>query len=51
MPNDVSMLDWAGYGVAMGNAHPELKAVADEVAPGNDDEGVAAVLDRILRTR
>ncbi|HJP72792.1 MAG TPA: HAD family hydrolase [Pseudonocardiaceae bacterium] len=51
MPNDVSMLAWAGYGVAMANAHPELKAVADEVAPGNDDEGVAVVLDRILRTR
>jgi hydroxymethylpyrimidine pyrophosphatase-like HAD family hydrolase len=49
MPNDASMLSWAGYAVAMGNAHPELKAVADEVAPGNDDEGVAVVLERIDR--
>jgi hypothetical protein len=48
MPNDASMLAWAGYGVAMGNGHPELKAVADEVAPSHDDEGVAVVLDRIL---
>jgi hydroxymethylpyrimidine pyrophosphatase-like HAD family hydrolase len=48
MPNDASMLSWAGYAVAMGNAHPELKAVADEVAPGHDDEGVAVVLERIF---
>lgn len=48
MPNDASMLAWAGRGVAMGNAHPELKAVADEVAPGNDDDGVAVVLERIF---
>ncbi|WP_434441714.1 HAD family hydrolase [Lentzea sp. E54] len=50
MPNDASMLVWAGHAVAMGNAHPELKAVADEVAPGNDDEGVAVVLDRVFGT-
>ncbi|MEU8348737.1 MULTISPECIES: HAD family hydrolase [unclassified Streptomyces] len=51
MPNDASMLAWAGYAVAMGNAHPELKAAADEVAPGHDDEGVAVVLERILGHR
>ncbi|MFI5843320.1 HAD family hydrolase [Catenuloplanes sp. NPDC051500] len=48
MPNDAPMLAWAGHGVAMGNAHPELKAIADEVAPGNDDDGVAVVLDQIF---
>jgi hydroxymethylpyrimidine pyrophosphatase-like HAD family hydrolase len=48
MPNDASMLAWAEYAVAMGNAHPELKAVADEVTLSNDDEGVALVLERIL---
>uniref|UniRef100_A0AAU3GTB5 Cof-type HAD-IIB family hydrolase n=1 Tax=Streptomyces sp. NBC_01401 TaxID=2903854 RepID=A0AAU3GTB5_9ACTN len=48
MPNDASMLAWAGHAVAMGNAHPELRAVADEVAPGHDEEGIAVVLDRIL---
>ena len=48
MPNDVPMLAWAGYAVAMGNAHPELKAVADEVAPSNEDEGVAVALERLL---
>ncbi|MFJ6216875.1 HAD family hydrolase [Streptomyces sp. NPDC092296] len=48
MPNDIPMLTWAGYAVAMGNAHPELKAVADEIAPDHDEDGVAVVLDRLL---
>ncbi|ADI10847.1 hydrolase [Streptomyces bingchenggensis BCW-1] len=47
MPNDIPMLKWAGYGVAMGNAHPGLIAVADEVAPDHDEDGVAAVLERV----
>lgn len=48
MPNDLSMLGWAGHGVAMANAHPELRAVADEIAPANDADGVAAVLERLF---
>ena len=46
MPNDVPMLRWAGLGVAMGNAHPEAVAAADEVTTGNDDDGLARVLER-----
>jgi Cof subfamily protein (haloacid dehalogenase superfamily) len=46
MPNDVPMLQWAGLGVAMGNAHPDAVAVADEVTTTNDDDGVARVLER-----
>jgi HAD superfamily hydrolase (TIGR01484 family) len=46
MPNDLAMIAWAGHGVAMGNAHPALREVADEVAPGNDDDGIAQVLER-----
>ena len=46
MPNDVPMLRWAGHGVAMGNAHAEALAAADEVTTGNDDDGVARVLER-----
>jgi Cof subfamily protein (haloacid dehalogenase superfamily) len=46
MPNDVSMLRWAGLGVAMGNAHPEAKAAADEVTAPNTDDGLARVLER-----
>ncbi|MEV6838803.1 Cof-type HAD-IIB family hydrolase [Streptomyces sp. NPDC051133] len=50
MPNDIPMLDWAGHGVAMANAHPELKAVADEVTSSNEDDGIAVVLERLFPT-
>lgn len=46
MPNDVPMLQWAGHGVAMGNAHPEAMAAANEVTAANDDDGLARVLER-----
>ncbi|HWD74667.1 MAG TPA: HAD family hydrolase [Solirubrobacteraceae bacterium] len=48
MPNDVPMLTWAGWGVAVANAHPEVIAAADEVTASNEDAGVAAVLERLL---
>ena len=46
MPNDVPMLRWAGHGVAMGNAHPDALAAADEVTASNTDDGLARVLER-----
>jgi Cof subfamily protein (haloacid dehalogenase superfamily) len=46
MPNDLEMLRWAGHGVAMGNAHPVLKGVADEVTATNVEDGLALVLER-----
>lgn len=48
--NDLEMLAWAGHGVAMGNALPETKAIADEVTASNDADGLAEVLERLLRT-
>jgi hydroxymethylpyrimidine pyrophosphatase-like HAD family hydrolase len=48
MPNDVPMFRWAGHGVAMANAHPELKAVADEITLSNDEDGIAVVLERLM---
>jgi Cof subfamily protein (haloacid dehalogenase superfamily) len=48
MPNDVAMLEWAGTSYAMGNAHPLAVAAADHVAPRNDEDGVAAVLERLF---
>ncbi|MFJ3867975.1 HAD family hydrolase [Streptomyces nigra] len=48
MPNDIPMFAWAAYGVAMANAHDELKAVADEVTSSNEDDGIAIVLERLL---
>ncbi|MFI6076605.1 Cof-type HAD-IIB family hydrolase [Actinoplanes sp. NPDC051343] len=44
MPNDIPLLAWAGHGVAMGNAHPAARAVADEVTRTNDEDGVALYL-------
>jgi HAD superfamily hydrolase (TIGR01484 family) len=46
MPNDLEMLRWAGLGVAMGNAHPALLDVADEVTASNAENGMALVLER-----
>lgn len=46
--NDISMLQIAGLAVAMGNATPEVKAVADFVAPTNDEGGLAWALHRIM---
>jgi Cof subfamily protein (haloacid dehalogenase superfamily) len=46
--NDVELLEWAGYAVAVENAHERVKAVADFVCPRVDDEGVAQVLDAYL---
>ncbi len=46
--NDHEMLAWAGRGIAMGNADPATKAVADEVTAGNDDDGVAIVIERLV---
>ena len=48
MPNDLSLLAWAGTAVAVANAHPDVLAVAAEVTASNDDDGVAAVLERLL---
>jgi hydroxymethylpyrimidine pyrophosphatase-like HAD family hydrolase len=48
MPNDLPMLAWAGHGVAVANAHPEVLAMADELTASNDDDGVALVVERLL---
>jgi hydroxymethylpyrimidine pyrophosphatase-like HAD family hydrolase len=42
----MEMLAWAGRGVAMGNAPADVQAIADEVGPHVDDDGVATVLAR-----
>lgn len=51
MPNDAPMLRWAGWGVAMAHAHPLARAAADEITTGNDDEGVACVVERFFPAR
>jgi Cof subfamily protein (haloacid dehalogenase superfamily) len=42
--NDYALLQAAGTAWAMDNAHPELKAIADHIAPSNVDHGVVTVL-------
>lgn len=47
--NDLSMIEAAGLGVAMSNAHPLVLAVADHVTASNDEDGVAkAIRDFVL---
>ena len=46
--NDLGMLEWAGFSVAMSNASPAVRALADVIAPGNDQNGVARSLWRYV---
>ncbi len=49
--NDMEMLELAGIGVAVGNADPRLKAVAQAVVATNDDDGVAEAIERFVLHR
>ena len=46
--NDMAMLAEAGFSVAMGNGAPEVKELADYVAPSNEEEGVADAVERFV---
>lgn len=46
--NDLSMLEYAGLGVAMGNAVAKAKEIADYVTGSNDEDGIAQVVDRFF---
>ncbi len=46
--NDISMIEWAGLGVAVANAIDELKDAADIVTVGEMSDGVQEVLDRLF---
>ena len=46
--NDRELLEWAGYGVAVANAHADILARADLVVPDVEEEGVASLLDAYL---
>lgn len=48
MPNDLPMLEWAGTSYAMANGHESVLALAEHVAPSNDEDGVAQVLERLF---
>lgn len=46
--NDLEMVEAAGLGVAVGNAHPDVKARADLVAGTNNEGGMAAVIREVI---
>lgn len=48
MGNDVEMFRRAGFAIAMGNATPEVKALAQVITLSNDDDGFAAAIDRYI---
>ena len=46
--NDISMVRFAGIGVAMGNAVEEVKQAADYITASNEEDGIAQVVERFL---
>ena len=49
--NDISMIQYAGLGVAMGNAPEDVKTHADYITSSNDEDGVAKVIDKFILKR
>lgn len=43
--NDLEMIDYAGVGVAMGNAIDHLKSIADEITDTNNEDGISHILE------
>lgn len=46
--NDMSMIEYAGLGIAMGNAEESLKAVADYITGDYQEDGVAEAIERFI---
>ncbi|MGH3662438.1 MAG: HAD family hydrolase [Micromonosporaceae bacterium] len=51
MPNDIPMLSWAGRGVAVGNAHPMVLEIADEITGAHHEDGLASHLEKTIAVR
>ena len=49
--NDHSMIEWAGLGIAMGNADAITKQLADKITTTNDQEGVAEAILKYAMTK
>lgn len=49
--NDLEMIDYAGVGVAMGNAIDELKSLAKHVTATNEEDGIGAFLEEYLKLK
>ena len=46
--NDLSMIQYAGLGVAMANAQDKVKEAADFITKSNDEDGVAYVIEKFI---
>ena len=46
--NDITMIGYAGFGVAMGNAETDVKKIADYICESNDNDGIANTLDKFV---
>ncbi|MGV2641357.1 HAD hydrolase family protein, partial [Clostridium perfringens] len=46
--NDLHMIEYAGLGVAMGNAFEEVKEKADFITKSNEEDGVAFVFEKFV---
>lgn len=46
--NDMTMIKWAGLGVAMGNAIDDIKAAANEITAPNSEDGVAQAIEKFV---
>ncbi len=46
--NDMTMIGYAGFGVAMGNGENDIKRIADYICESNDDDGVAKTLEKFV---
>jgi 5-amino-6-(5-phospho-D-ribitylamino)uracil phosphatase len=49
--NDFEMIEYAGHGIAMGNAIDELKNLANDITLSNEEDGIAIYLEEILNLR
>ena len=47
--NDISMIKYAGVGVAMGNAQEKVKEAADYITGSNDKDGLVEVMEKFIR--
>ena len=46
--NDMTMIGYAGFGVAMANGEPEIKKIANYVCESNDEDGIATTLNKFI---
>jgi hydroxymethylpyrimidine pyrophosphatase-like HAD family hydrolase len=46
--NDIDMLSYAGFGIAMDNAPDDVKKYAGAITSSNDEDGVAVALEKYV---